>query len=101
MTPSTTGNILPGFHKRCTIKADMSRLEGRLPSKIGTRGRRYWYISFEVAIKFGATSPEARIIWEEDVRHVTTVLLYSTHQFIGQCDEWSSDYHPRCILIRG
>ena len=65
----STGSILPGFHKRCTIKANMSKLQGRLPSRFGPTGRTYYYLEFEVAIRFGATSPEARILWKDDVRH--------------------------------
>ena len=63
----STGHILPGFHKRCVIKANMSKLQGRLPFRFGPTGRKYYYLDFEVAIKFGATSPEARIIWVENV----------------------------------
>jgi len=65
----STGRILPGFRKRCTIKANMSKLQGRLPSRFGPTGRIYYYLGFEVAIRFGATSPEARILWEDNVRH--------------------------------
>jgi hypothetical protein len=65
----STGRILPGFRKRCTIKANMSKLQGRLPFRFGPTGRIYYYLEFEVAIRFGATSPEARILWEDDVRH--------------------------------
>jgi hypothetical protein len=64
----STGTLLPGFHKRCTIKANMSKLQGKLPSRFGPTGRMYYYLDFEVAIKFGARSPEARILWKEDVR---------------------------------
>jgi hypothetical protein len=64
----STGRILPGFRKQCTIKANMSKLRGRLPFRFGPTGRIYYYLEFEVAIRFGATSPEARILWEDDVR---------------------------------
>lgn len=46
----------------------MSNLQGRLPFKVGPTGRRYYYLEFEVAIRLGATSPEARILWKEYVR---------------------------------
>jgi len=60
------GRILPGFRKRCAIKANMSKLQGKLPFRFGPTGRIYYYLEFEVAIRFGATSPEARILWEDD-----------------------------------
>jgi hypothetical protein len=65
---TSTGCILPGFRKQCTIKANMSGLQGRLPFRFGPTGLKYYYLDFEVAIRFGATSPEARILWKEDVR---------------------------------
>ena len=65
---SYRASILPGFRKRCTIKANMSKLQGRLPFRFGPTGRIYYYLEFEVAIRFGATSPEARILWEDNVR---------------------------------
>ena len=81
----STGQILPGFRKRCTIKANMSKLQGRLPSRFGPTGRRYYYLEFEVAIRFGATSPEARILWEEDVRHTVCVMLHYDMYSLSNC----------------
>lgn len=65
-----TGVILPGFRKICTVEANISELQGRLPSRFGPTGRMYYYLDFKVAIKFGTTSPEARILWEENVRYL-------------------------------
>lgn len=65
------GVILPGFRKICTVEANISELQGRLPSRFGPTGRMYYYLDFKVAIKFGTTSPEARILWEENGREVS------------------------------
>jgi len=65
------GSILPGFRKICTVTANMSNLEGRLPSRFGPTRRKYYYLDFEVAIRLGTASPEARILWEEDGKEIS------------------------------
>jgi hypothetical protein len=58
-------------------------LQGRLPRRIGNRGQVYYHLDFEVAIRFGATSPEARILWKEDVCHhcLHYTVLWHLHFF--------------------
>ena len=57
---------MPGFQEICTIKADISALEGKL-ARHERNGRSYWALQIEVAISLGSTSPEARILWKENV----------------------------------
>lgn len=61
------GSLLDGFRYVCRITADLSSLSGALEHKSGQRGTTYWYLGFEVCIRFGGTELEAFIEWKERV----------------------------------
>ncbi|KDQ53846.1 hypothetical protein JAAARDRAFT_414401 [Jaapia argillacea MUCL 33604] len=61
----SAGKFVEGIQEICTINADISNLQGKLPMRNGPNGP-YWYLEFEVAIAFGSTSPSARILWVEN-----------------------------------
>jgi hypothetical protein len=61
----STGTVLPGMRLVATVSADLSQLCKGLKRQYGSRGR-FWQVDFEIVIKFGLTSLEAYLKWEED-----------------------------------
>ncbi|KAG8699049.1 hypothetical protein FRC11_013985, partial [Ceratobasidium sp. 423] len=62
---SPQGLLLPGFRNVCRISADLNNLSGALERRTGNGGRVYWYLAFEVCIRFGGTELEAYLEWKE------------------------------------
>ncbi|CCO31393.1 hypothetical protein BN14_05434 [Rhizoctonia solani AG-1 IB] len=59
--------ILPGFQRSCTVRANLKNLQGALKSSIGINGNRYWTLNYDVCIRFGGTELEGYMEWEEKV----------------------------------
>ncbi|KAG9048625.1 hypothetical protein FS842_000354 [Serendipita sp. 407] len=59
------GNLMPGMRHLCTIYADLSRLSSSLRIIKGENKKKYYKISFSVAIRLGGTQLEARLQWHE------------------------------------
>ncbi|CAE6473457.1 hypothetical protein ACGC1H_005422 [Rhizoctonia solani] len=66
---SPQGLLLPGFRNVCCISADLNKLSGALERRTGNAGKVYWYLEFEVCMRFGGTELEAYLEWKE---HGTT-----------------------------
>ena len=62
------GNILPGFNRVGTIRADLSPLKDNLIARRGAGGETYYSISFAIGLTFGANSLKAKLLWNEGVR---------------------------------
>ena len=61
------GNILPGFNRVGTIRADLSPLKDNLIARRGAGGETYYSISFAIGLTFGANSLKAKLMWNEGV----------------------------------
>ncbi|KAG8731538.1 hypothetical protein FRC11_003854 [Ceratobasidium sp. 423] len=59
------GVLLSGFQNICRITANLSNLSGALNHRTSSLGRSYWYLEFEVCIRFGGTELEAYLEWKE------------------------------------
>ncbi|KAJ1303450.1 hypothetical protein OPQ81_011639 [Rhizoctonia solani] len=57
--------MLPGFQKSCTIRANLKNLQGALQSSVGSHGSRYWTLNYDICIRFGGTELEGYMEWEE------------------------------------
>ncbi|CEL62427.1 hypothetical protein RSOLAG1IB_04783 [Rhizoctonia solani AG-1 IB] len=57
--------LLPGFKNVCRISANLNNLSGALERRTGHGGKEYWYLAFEVCIRFGGTELEAYLEWKE------------------------------------
>ncbi|KAJ1303485.1 hypothetical protein OPQ81_011672 [Rhizoctonia solani] len=62
---SPQGFLLPGFRNVCRISANLNNLSGALERRTGNAGKVYWYLAFEVCIRFGGTELEAYLEWKE------------------------------------
>ncbi|CAE6440540.1 unnamed protein product [Rhizoctonia solani] len=62
---SPQGLLLPGFRNVCSISADLNTLSGALERRTGNAGKVYWYLEFEVCMRFGGTELEAYLEWKE------------------------------------
>ncbi|CAE6415064.1 unnamed protein product [Rhizoctonia solani] len=65
----TDDEILPGFQRSCTIRANLKNLQGALKLSVGTNGNRYWTLNYDVCIRFGGTELEGYMEWEEKGQH--------------------------------
>jgi len=61
------GNILPGFNRVGTIRADLSPLENSLVARRGAGGETYYSVSFAIGLTFGSNSLKAKLMWNEGV----------------------------------
>ncbi|KDQ12481.1 hypothetical protein BOTBODRAFT_161662 [Botryobasidium botryosum FD-172 SS1] len=58
------GEPNPGFHVACVVHADLSGAKDGLIPAFGPRGP-FWVLPISIALTFGGTEIEAKIIWEE------------------------------------
>ncbi|ELU39033.1 hypothetical protein AG1IA_06935 [Rhizoctonia solani AG-1 IA] len=63
----TNDEMLPGFQRSCTVRANLKNLQGALQSSVGPNGNRYWTLRYQVCIRFGGTELEGYMEWEEKV----------------------------------
>ncbi|QRW20294.1 hypothetical protein RhiXN_09269 [Rhizoctonia solani] len=61
----TNDEMLPGFQRSCTVRANLKNLQGALQSSVGPNGNRYWTLRYQVCIRFGGTELEGYMEWEE------------------------------------
>lgn len=59
------GRLSNGFRYACRITANLNNLSGALERRTGQHGKAYWYLEFEVCIRFGGTELEAYLEWKE------------------------------------
>lgn len=79
LTSSPPGDLLPGFVRRATILADLSRYVATLqPLRRGTTctvassrdvlaDNAYWRLDFKISLPVAQTSLKAKVVWEENV----------------------------------
>ena len=60
-------NVLPNFRHVCTLRADLSGLQGSLKVQTGPEGQDFWRVDFKVKVFFGGTALKARLAWCEGV----------------------------------
>lgn len=66
------GNLVPQMRHVCDLRADLSQLRRSLTKETGPNGTEFWKVVFKVAVMFGGTRLQARLLWEEGVRiHAT------------------------------
>ncbi|CAE6431654.1 unnamed protein product, partial [Rhizoctonia solani] len=70
--------LLPGFRNVCRISANLKNLSGTLKRKTGKEDKLYWYLEFEVCIRFGGTELQAYLEWKEYVTMLELFGLGST-----------------------
>jgi hypothetical protein len=59
----------------CTLTIDLTNLEKIIKQGQGRGGKMYYHFPFEVALKFGGTSLQAKLLWSEDVSGSTSVSV--------------------------
>jgi hypothetical protein len=75
------GNVMPGFTRVCTIRADLSNMNKGLQQYSGPRGA-YYLVEFQLGILFGSTELAAKVFWEDaDVRLVISAPEDKAHLF--------------------
>jgi hypothetical protein len=81
----------------CRITGNLSNLSGALERKIGQHGNPYWYLEFEVCIRFGGTELEAYLEWKEYVSKLRQLGFALLINFInlGSYSYRPNDYHTR------
>ncbi|KIM25121.1 hypothetical protein M408DRAFT_26521 [Serendipita vermifera MAFF 305830] len=62
---NTKGKKLPQIRHLCSLKADMSNLQGSLQPHKGPQGP-YYRVDYTVSIRLGGTKLEARLQWKEN-----------------------------------
>jgi hypothetical protein len=80
-TVLSQGTLVNGFRNVCQITADLSNLSGALERKDGQSGKTYWYLGFDVCIRFGGTELEAFLEWKEFVSKAHRSVFLLAHQF--------------------
>ena len=63
-----SGKLLPNFRRVCTLKADLSGLQGFLTLQKGSEGQDFWRVCYSINVRFGGTALKARMTWDEGVR---------------------------------
>lgn len=70
---------MPGFRRICRVTGNLSNLSGALERGIGQYGAPYWYLKFEVCIRFGGTELEAYLEWKERVGEIALLETCLAH----------------------
>ena len=62
-----SGKLLPNFRHVCTLRADLSGLQGFLTLQKGSEGQDFWRVSYSINVRFGGTALKSRMTWHEGV----------------------------------
>lgn len=63
-----TGALVPHMRYVCELRADLSQLRRAVTKETGPNGTEFWKVVFKVAVMFGGTRLQARLLWQEGVR---------------------------------
>jgi uncharacterized protein YfcZ (UPF0381/DUF406 family) len=72
-------DLVPGFKRICTVKADLSGIREELVEEPTFQGQSWWWTDFRIGFKFGAVELKAFIIWQEkgiERRAPATIVPY-------------------------